>query len=54
MPLAQGFDEVFYPSEIEVRNDKRNRLESLISPEETIEDLKKFADEPGLEENFLI
>lgn len=53
VPLAQGFDEVFYPGEIEARNDQRNRTEGLVLPDDTIVDLKKLADELGLKANFL-
>jgi LDH2 family malate/lactate/ureidoglycolate dehydrogenase len=48
VPLAQGFSEVFYPGEIEARNDARNRREGLTLPVDTLEDLKKVADVYGL------
>jgi len=44
-PLAEGFDEVFYPGEIEARNEERNRREGLALPEQTRADLAKVAGE---------
>ena len=32
VPLAQGFDDIFYPGEIESRNDALNRREDLLLP----------------------
>jgi LDH2 family malate/lactate/ureidoglycolate dehydrogenase len=49
VPLAQGFDEVFYPGEMEARNDLRNRSQGIQYPEDTIADLKRIAAETGLE-----
>jgi LDH2 family malate/lactate/ureidoglycolate dehydrogenase len=40
--LAKGTNEVFYPGEIEARNDQRYRSEGLLLPADTIEDLKKL------------
>ena len=48
VPLAQGFEEIVYPGEIEARNDVRNRAEGLLLPEDTLADLRKLADESGL------
>ena len=45
VPLAQGHDEVFYPGEIEARNDVKNRQRGLILPEDTISDLAAAATE---------
>jgi len=45
VPLAQGFDEVVYPGEIEARNDKRHRAEGITLPADTLADLKHLADE---------
>jgi LDH2 family malate/lactate/ureidoglycolate dehydrogenase len=53
VPLAQGFDEVFYPGEIESRNDARNRTEGLRLPDDTIADLRKLAVEFSVEADFL-
>jgi LDH2 family malate/lactate/ureidoglycolate dehydrogenase len=49
VPLAKGFDEVFYPGEIEDNNDLRFRREGLQLPEDTIADLKRIGKETGLE-----
>ena len=49
VPRAQGFDEIFYPGEIEARNDERNRLEGIAFPADTIADLTRIAKETGLE-----
>jgi LDH2 family malate/lactate/ureidoglycolate dehydrogenase len=49
VPLAQGFSEVFYPGEIEARNDATNRREGLLLPEDTLTDLKKVAAEYTLQ-----
>jgi LDH2 family malate/lactate/ureidoglycolate dehydrogenase len=49
VPLAQGFDEVFYPGEMEARNDLRNRSQGIQYPEDTIADLKRIATETGLQ-----
>lgn len=48
VPLAQGFDEVFYPGEIEARNEARNRAEGLALPEETLTDLRRLGAELGI------
>jgi LDH2 family malate/lactate/ureidoglycolate dehydrogenase len=49
VPRAQGFDEVFYPGEIEARNDLRNRRDGIELPDDTIADLRRIAKETGLE-----
>ena len=49
VPLAKGFDEVFYPGEIEENNDAKFRREGLALPEETIADLQRIAKNTGLE-----
>ena len=48
VPRAQGADEVFYPGEIEARNDARNRKEGLLLPEDTLADLAKIGLRRGL------
>ncbi|MDP9043544.1 MAG: Ldh family oxidoreductase [Pseudomonadota bacterium] len=45
VPLAQGFDEVVYPGELEARNDARNRAAGIALPAGTLADLKKLSDE---------
>ena len=47
-PLAEGFDEIFYPGEIEAKNDAMNRKDGLLLPEDTLRDLSKLANEFGL------
>jgi LDH2 family malate/lactate/ureidoglycolate dehydrogenase len=47
--LANGFDEVVYPGELEARNDVKNRREGLILPPDTLQDLMKVAQESGCE-----
>jgi LDH2 family malate/lactate/ureidoglycolate dehydrogenase len=49
VPLARGFDEVFYPGEMEANNNLRNRREGIEFPEDTLADLKRIAKETGLE-----
>ena len=48
VPVATGFDEVFYPGEIEARNDVRQRRDGLVLPQDTLTDLAKIARETGL------
>jgi LDH2 family malate/lactate/ureidoglycolate dehydrogenase len=48
-PLAQGFDEVFYPGELEARSEAKHRAEGLQLPDDTLTDLRKLADEFGLQ-----
>src|SRR5207253_8770061 len=48
VPLAQGFDEVFYPGELEARNEARNRKQGLQLPEDTLADLRSVAKATGL------
>lgn len=48
VPLAQGFDEVFYPGEMEAKNDVRNRADGLALASDTLADLARIADEMGL------
>ena len=49
VPLAKGFDEVFYPGEMEARNDEKNRREGLTLPDDTRADLARIAKITGLE-----
>jgi malate/lactate dehydrogenase-like protein len=49
VPLAKGYDEVFYPGEMEARNDERNRRDGLALPEATRADLARIAKLTGLE-----
>jgi LDH2 family malate/lactate/ureidoglycolate dehydrogenase len=45
VPLAQGFEEILYPGEMEARNEERNRAEGLLLPDDTLGDLRKLASE---------
>ena len=47
-PLADGTDEIFYPGEIEARNDGTNRRDGLSLPADTLDDLAKLAGELGI------
>ena len=49
VPLAKGYDEVFYPGEIEAGNDLRNRKDGIAFPDDTLEDLRRIGRETGLE-----
>ena len=49
VPLAKGYDEVYYPGEIEAKNDLRNREEGLEFPADTLADLARIARDTGLE-----
>jgi LDH2 family malate/lactate/ureidoglycolate dehydrogenase len=52
VPTAQGFNEVFYPGEIEAKNDADNRVQGLLFPDDTLTDLRRIARETGLEPNL--
>lgn len=47
--LAKNTEEVFYPGEIEARNNEKNRAEGLILPDDTLADLSNVARELQLE-----
>jgi LDH2 family malate/lactate/ureidoglycolate dehydrogenase len=49
VPTAKGYDEVFYPGEIEANNDARHRREGILFPDDTLADLRRIAREAGLE-----
>jgi LDH2 family malate/lactate/ureidoglycolate dehydrogenase len=49
VPLAEGFEEVFYPGELEAINETKNRKEGIQLPDDTIADLRKMANTVGLE-----
>ncbi|MBV9082104.1 MAG: Ldh family oxidoreductase, partial [Acidobacteriaceae bacterium] len=51
-PCASGVEEVFYPGELEARNDDRNRRAGLVLPANTMSDLRKLAAETGLSSPF--
>lgn len=48
VPLAKDCNEVFYPGELEARNNEQNRKTGLKFPQDTIDDLCKVADDLGL------
>lgn len=48
VPLAQGFDEIFYPGEMEARNDIANRRDGLLLPQDTCASLAAIAAGTGL------
>ena len=52
VPLAQGFDEVVYPGELEARNHATNAKLGILLPEDTIADLRKVANETGLNDRL--
>jgi len=52
VPLAKGHAEVFYPGEIEARNETANRRDGLSLPADTLADLEKVARESGLKAPF--
>ncbi len=52
VPLAKGHAEVFYPGEIEARNEAANRRDGLSLPQDTLADLEKVARENGLKAPF--
>jgi LDH2 family malate/lactate/ureidoglycolate dehydrogenase len=49
VPPAKGFDEIFYPGEIEARNEERYLREGLHLREQTLADLAKLGRETGRE-----
>jgi LDH2 family malate/lactate/ureidoglycolate dehydrogenase len=53
VPLAQGFDEIVYPGELEARSEARNCAEGILLPEDTRADLRKLADALGLQAPFV-
>jgi LDH2 family malate/lactate/ureidoglycolate dehydrogenase len=48
LPLAKGFDEIFYPGEIEIRNEERNLRDGVRLPDQTLVSLAKLAQETDL------
>ena len=49
VPLAKGFEEVFYPGELEARNEKTNREVGLQLPDDTLTALRRIAQTTGLQ-----
>jgi LDH2 family malate/lactate/ureidoglycolate dehydrogenase len=52
VPLAKDVGEVFYPGEIEARNDARYRKEGLLLPADTIADLARIAKQTNVRFGF--
>ena len=52
-PPAHGVDEVFYPGEIEARNDVRQRDEGLFLPADTLADLERVGREAGVDASII-
>jgi len=50
--LAPGNEDIFYPGEIEARNDARHRREGLPLADDTVRDLRALAAELGIGDNF--
>jgi LDH2 family malate/lactate/ureidoglycolate dehydrogenase len=48
VPRADGVEEIFYPGEIEARNDRENRRDGLLLPDDVVEGLDRLADEMRL------
>jgi LDH2 family malate/lactate/ureidoglycolate dehydrogenase len=48
VPLAPGFDEVFFPGELEARAARQNAEHGLTLPEQTIDDLRELANATGV------
>lgn len=49
VPLAKGFEEIFYPGELEARNEQENRKRGLFLPDDTLTDLTAIAQSKGLQ-----
>lgn len=47
--VAKGFEEIFYPGELEARNDQENRRHGLSLPDDTLADLRAIAQSNGLQ-----
>lgn len=47
VPLAPGFEEIYYPGELESRTAEQTRREGIVLPDQTMSDLAKLADETG-------
>ena len=49
VPLAKGFEEIFYPGELEARSEQENQRRGLELPHDTLEDLRTIAKTTGLQ-----
>jgi LDH2 family malate/lactate/ureidoglycolate dehydrogenase len=48
VPLAQGFEEVFYPGELEARAAREHLHQGLSLPQQTLDDLRQLAASTGV------
>jgi LDH2 family malate/lactate/ureidoglycolate dehydrogenase len=48
VPPAQGFDQVFYPGELEDRAARQHLQQGLALPRQTLDDLRRLADSTGV------
>jgi LDH2 family malate/lactate/ureidoglycolate dehydrogenase len=48
VPRADGVDEIFYPGEIETRNDVENRRDGLLLPDDVLQGLAALGETYGL------
>jgi LDH2 family malate/lactate/ureidoglycolate dehydrogenase len=53
VPTAQGFEEIFFPGELEARAEARHRRDGVVLPEQTRSQLCKLAEETGGESAFV-
>lgn len=53
VPLAEGAKEIFYPGELELRNEAKNRREGLDLADDTLADLARIATETGVPADLL-
>ena len=49
VPLATGFNEIYFPGELELRNEAEHMRDGLSLPDKTLTDLARLAKEVGLE-----
>ena len=52
VPLAEGFDEVFYPGEMEARSEEQQERDGIPLPDQTLDDLRALAAELGINYPF--
>jgi LDH2 family malate/lactate/ureidoglycolate dehydrogenase len=48
VPVAPGFEAVYYPGEIEAGNDRKHREQGILLPADTIADVNRVAQEAGV------
>jgi LDH2 family malate/lactate/ureidoglycolate dehydrogenase len=53
VPTARGFDEVFFPGELEARAEARHRRDGIVLPGQTRSELRRLAEETGVESAFV-